>query len=108
MPIFLSFAFLAKVINWEVYDAYDWLPSHHPIAKLWRLFICNDKIPLLHEVFSIAAWEIWKQINGKIFRNLVSSFLSWKNCFLNMVKLQMYRLKHEDSLLVLDWLDSSS
>jgi hypothetical protein len=48
MPIFLSFAFLAKVINWEVYDAYDWLPSHHPIAKLWCLFICSDKIPLLH------------------------------------------------------------
>jgi hypothetical protein len=52
------------------------------------------------EVFLIAAWEIWKQKNTRIFRNTTPSFRSWKLCFIATVKLQMYRLKEEDRVLV--------
>jgi hypothetical protein len=31
------------------------------------------------EIFSIAAWEIWKQKNGEIFWGLVPSFSGWRS-----------------------------
>jgi hypothetical protein len=40
------------------------------------------------EIFSIAAWEIWKQRNGKIFRGIVPSFASWKNNFFLCIKVK--------------------
>jgi hypothetical protein len=33
------------------------------------------------EVFSIAAWEIWKQRNDKIYRATIPLFISWKESF---------------------------
>jgi hypothetical protein len=44
---------------------------------------------------SIAAWEIWKQRNGKIFRGFVPSFVSWKNNFFLGIKSQIYRLSRD-------------
>jgi hypothetical protein len=43
------------------------------------------------EEFTIAAWEIWKQRNEKIFRGINPSFQSWKTNFFK-VKQNMYRL----------------
>jgi hypothetical protein len=59
------------------------------------------------EVFSIAAWEIWKQRNAKIFRGTPTSFFqSWKINFLGTVKQQMYRLNQDNRIRVQDWISS--
>jgi hypothetical protein len=44
------------------------------------------------EIFSMAAWEIWKQRNKKIFRGSDPTFQSWNDNFLLCTKSQMYRL----------------
>jgi hypothetical protein len=43
------------------------------------------------EIIAIVAWEIWKQRNASIFRDSVSSFFSWRSCFNDTLKLQMFR-----------------
>jgi hypothetical protein len=48
------------------------------------------------EIFIVAAWEIWKQRNDKIFKAATPSFQSWKRCFIATTKLQLYRLKEGD------------
>jgi hypothetical protein len=49
------------------------------------------------EVFIVAASELWKQRDDKIFRAATLSFQSQKRCFITTTKLQMYRLKEGDS-----------
>jgi hypothetical protein len=44
------------------------------------------------ETFAIAAWEIWKIRNNKIFRREHPSFQTWKVNFSASVKLQLFRL----------------
>jgi hypothetical protein len=58
------------------------------------------------EVFTIAAWEIWKQRNDKIFRGINPSLQSWKANFCSTVKLNMYRLSQENRIRVQDWINS--
>jgi hypothetical protein len=60
----------------------------------------------LLEIFSIAAWEIWKQRNGKIFRGLAPTFQSWKDSFLYCTRSQMYRLNQDNRLSLQSWLAS--
>ena len=62
--------------------------------------------PFFMEVFSIAAWEIWKQRNGYIFRNKIPSFQAWKTCFIDTIKWQLLRCKESERSVVLAWLDS--
>jgi len=62
--------------------------------------------PFFMEVFSIAAWEIWKQRNGYIFRNKIPSFKAWKTCFIDTIKWQLLRCKESERSVVLAWLDS--
>jgi hypothetical protein len=57
------------------------------------------------EIFSIAAWEIWKQRNGKIFRGVVSSFTSKSNFFICIVR-QMYRFNRDVRSALSQWLDT--
>jgi hypothetical protein len=57
------------------------------------------------ETFAIAAWEIWKIRNNKIFRG-EPPFLAWKINFATSIKLQIYRLKLDDRRPVLAWLES--
>jgi hypothetical protein len=65
---------------------------------------CNH--PFFMEIFSIAAWEIWKQRNNKIFRNMTPSFRSWKENFISTAKQQSYRLNEDNRTTKLSWLDS--
>jgi hypothetical protein len=44
------------------------------------------------EIFSIAAWVIWKQRNDKIFRAQCPSITSWKEKKSILVNQQLYRL----------------
>jgi hypothetical protein len=58
------------------------------------------------EIFSVAAWEIWKQRNAKIFRHTRPTFLDWKCCFSNTLSLQMYRMKTDIRFSIDSWLSS--
>jgi hypothetical protein len=66
----------------------------------------DNHINLFMEIFSIAAWEIWKQRNRKKIRGLVPSFQSWKDNFLSCSKSQMYRLGRDQRMGLQCWLDS--
>ena len=58
------------------------------------------------EVFSIAAWEIWKQRNAKVFRNTPATPQSWKRSFICTVQQHLYRLQQSQSSTVQDWINS--
>jgi hypothetical protein len=62
--------------------------------------------PFFMEVVIIALWNIWKQRNGKIFRNERPSFSGWRSSFLHDMSLLMYRIKskHLDDLIA--WIGS--
>jgi hypothetical protein len=57
------------------------------------------------EVFTIAAWEIWKQRNDQIFRDTDPSFQSWRTNFFT-VKQKMCRLSQDNRHRVQDWINS--
>lgn len=44
----------------------------------------NFQKPFFVEVFIIAAWQIWKQRNGKVFENITPSFTGRKILFKQM------------------------
>lgn len=58
------------------------------------------------EIFIIAAWEIWKQRNRKIFDNVTPSVSNWKIKFKNELSLHMHRVKDQHREVLFDWLDS--
>jgi hypothetical protein len=58
------------------------------------------------EVFAIAAWEIWKQRNEKIFRGSAPSFQAWLRSFILTVNQQVYRLNLVNRDAVLAWLQA--
>jgi hypothetical protein len=58
------------------------------------------------EIFSMAAWEIWRQRNAWIFRGIPPTFLSWKDSFFSTVKLQLYRLSPEARQGLHSWVSS--
>ena len=57
--------------------------------------------PFYSEVVFIAAWNIWTQRNGKIFRNEAPSFRAWRRNFVHDLSLLAHRIKckYRDSLL---------
>jgi hypothetical protein len=61
---------------------------------------------LFMKIFSMAAWEIWKQQNEKIFRGTPPSFQSWKDSFLACSFSQMYRLNRDQRMSLQSWLAS--
>jgi hypothetical protein len=58
------------------------------------------------EVFAIAAWEIWKQRNEKIFRGSAPSFQAWLRSFILTVNQQVYWLNLVNRDAVLAWLQA--
>jgi hypothetical protein len=49
--------------------------------------------PFFFEAFAIAAWNIWKQRNTKIFDNVTPSVRSWIFSFKRDLFLLSYRMK---------------
>ena len=49
--------------------------------------------PFFTEVVFTATWNIWIQRNGKIFRNEMPSFRSWRRNFLHDISLLAHRIK---------------
>ena len=62
--------------------------------------------PFFSEVVFTAAWNIWTQRNGKIFRNEDPSFRSWRRSVVHDLSLLAHRIKckYRDSLLA--WIAS--
>jgi hypothetical protein len=52
------------------------------------------------EIFSIHAWEIWKQHNSKIFIAEMASFHSRRDNFFSTMRHQMYRLSEDNRLKI--------
>jgi hypothetical protein len=61
---------------------------------------------LFMDILAVIVWCIWKQRNDFIFRNIATSFLSWKDSFNDMLKLQMLRFNSGQRLRVSLWLNS--
>jgi hypothetical protein len=58
------------------------------------------------EIFSAAAWDIWKQRNGFIFQDISPSFQDWKRGFLETMKLQTIRMTTDLKTSVNFWLST--
>ena len=53
------------------------------------------------EVFTVAAWGIWKERNDKHFRGVQPSLSSWKNRFKNDFAMLVHRDKPESARFIL-------
>lgn len=62
--------------------------------------------PCFTEIFLIAAWEIWKVRNRKIFDGVPATFARWLRNFKAEVALQSIRVRDDCKSLVLLWLES--
>lgn len=52
---------------------------------------------LFVEVFTIAAWSIWKERNNKYFMGIAHSLVSWKNQFKSDFAKMVHRTKESSS-----------
>lgn len=64
--------------------------------------------PCFAEVLILACWNIWKQRNGWIFKNIRPSFRGWKAGFVSDMTLLMHRLKRSVVPFVDLWLKNLS
>jgi hypothetical protein len=64
--------------------------------------------PYFMEIFSIAAWQIWKQRNNFILDRGRPSFESWKSNFLLEASLQAHRLSAGKQSAFLSYVNSFS
>ena len=59
--------------------------------------------PCFTEIFSCAAWNIWKERNDYIFRSQLPSIDRWKVRFQSDISLHRFRLKEHSVQPLLDW-----
>jgi len=59
------------------------------------------------EIFTIAAWQIWKQRNGLIFEKCSVSFGRWKSNFVDECRNQAHRMKVSLKNPFLTWLNTT-
>lgn len=62
-------------------------------------------MPNFMEIFTIAAWNIWKQRNRLIFDNIVPTLHTWWEAFREEVQLQVHRTKPATRDNILTWLN---
>jgi hypothetical protein len=60
--------------------------------------------PFFMEVMMLACWNIWKQRNGKIFRQERPSFGSWRSGFIHDISLLQYRIKAKFKDRLFSWI----
>lgn len=57
------------------------------------------------EIFFIAAWNLWKQRNGKVFQNQTPSRTEWKRQFKKYIGLRMFTVNEDIRDSVCNWLE---
>ena len=62
--------------------------------------------PCFMEIVILACWNIWKQHNGWIFKNVRPSFRAWKALFVLDISLLKFRVKPSDAHSIDSWLRS--
>ena len=64
-----------------------------PFFQMLEIAKHNFNGTFFMEIFTIAAWQIWKQRNGLIFENCSVSFGRWKSNFVDECRNQAHRMK---------------
>jgi hypothetical protein len=65
-------------------------------------------LPFFAEAVLIAAWELWKMRNDKVFQRRQPSLNAWLTKFKNQCHLQSVRFKDDLRLSFCVWLDAFS
>jgi len=84
---------------------FHWSAHLDPGDKVLDL-ISQQQMPFLMDIFILAAWEIWKLRNAKIFDNGTPSIRLWLRNFKCLVKLQLVRVREDLHTPILEWLES--
>ena len=62
--------------------------------------------PCFSEVVILACWNIWKQRNGLIFKDILPTFRGWKSGFVHDITLLLHRVKRSVHPLLSSWIDN--
>jgi hypothetical protein len=102
MHLFFGCNFSQRIWN---YLQIDWSLAQDIQGSITAAKLAFRK-PFFMEVLMIACWNIWKQRNGKIFRNDRPSFGGWKRTFIHDLSMLGHRInnKHHDELMA--WIGS--
>ena len=78
-----------------------------PFFQMLEIAKHNFNGTFFMEIFTIAAWQIWKQRNGLIFENCSVSFGRWKSNFVDECQNQAHRMKVSLKNPFLTWLNTT-
>jgi hypothetical protein len=97
MHLFFECNFSQRVWN---YLQIDWSLAQDIQGSISAAKLAFRK-PFFMEVLMLACWNIWKQRNGKIFRNDRPTFGGWKRAFIHDLSMLGHRIKnkHHDELM---------
>lgn len=98
----LLFSCLFAKACWDVIQ-FDWDTSLHLHDRLVQAGAMQ--LPFYAEVVMIAAWELWKLHNDKVFRGRIPSVNLWFSNFKSQCLLQSIRLKVDLRSSFYVWLD---
>ena len=82
----------------------DWIDGTH--AACLQHAKKNFSGPCFTEVLILACWNIWKQRNAWIFKDIRPTFRGWKAGFVHDASLLKYRVKAKVLPLLESWLNS--
>lgn len=85
-----------ETVGIRIEDCGNRLNIIHSAKRNWRR-------PMFMEIFVTAAWSIWKERNGKIFRRITLSFASWRQRFKQDFGLLVHRVNPQLSQSVKDF-----
>jgi hypothetical protein len=64
------------------------------------------KGPCFVEIIILACWNIWKQRNNKIFKNIQPTFRNWKEGFIYDITMLKHRVKESSVASLSSWIDN--
>ena len=62
--------------------------------------------PCFVEIVILACWNIWKQRNNKIFKDIRPSFRAWRAGFIHDITLVKHRVKKKSVPILSSWIDN--
>ena len=90
--------------SWQTLQI-QWNNDSDLISKLIQARVHNNHI-LFMEIFLVAAWELWKLINAKIFNQETVSRQKWVSNFKNQVHLHLLRVKETLHPQLVQWIET--